>query len=145
GAGGETVDALFADEAEEVPMRGDLVGGGDVPGGEIAAADVENLAFADELFHGLPDFVPWRRAFDVMHLVKVDAVGLQSAQAAFTGLLDMTGGKTAIVRAVTHVAEAFRGEDNLLASATALFEPASDDLFGEAFAFLPAVHVGGIE
>src|SRR5262249_33516334 len=49
------------------------------------------------------------------------------------------------VRAVAHLAVHLGGDDNLLAPAAALGEPATDDLFGDALAELPPVHVGGVE
>jgi hypothetical protein len=53
---------------------------------KLLPADVEHLAFADELFHRLPDLLPRRRPVDVVHLVEVDVVGLQPAQAVLAGL-----------------------------------------------------------
>jgi hypothetical protein len=102
GAGGEVVEALLADRAEEVPLAGELLGGRDVPGGEVAAADVEHFAFADELFHGLPDLLPRRRPVDVVHLVEVDVVGLQPAQAVLAGLVDVVGRQVPVVWAGAH-------------------------------------------
>jgi hypothetical protein len=37
------------------------------------------------------------------------------------------------------------GQHHLLPAATALGEPAPDDVLGDALAGLPAVHVGGVE
>ena len=76
GSHGEVVQALLGGEAHEVPSRGGALGEGHVPGGEVAAADVADLAFVDQLFHRLPGFLPWRGPVDVVHLVQVDVIGL---------------------------------------------------------------------
>ena len=46
------------------------LGEGHVPGGEVAAADVADLALADQLLHRLPDLLPRRGPVDVVHLVQ---------------------------------------------------------------------------
>jgi hypothetical protein len=97
GAGGQVVEALLADQAHEVPLAGELLGRCDVPAGEVAAADVEHLAFADELFHRLPHLLPRRRPVDVVHLVEVEVIGLQPAQAVLTGLADVVGRQMPVV------------------------------------------------
>src|SRR5262249_34420828 len=82
----QAVQALLAPQAEEPALRGDAVRLRNVPAGEVAAADVDHLALAHQLLHRLPDFVPRRAAIDVMHLVEVDAVGLEAAQALLAGV-----------------------------------------------------------
>ena len=81
----------------------------------------------------------------MVHLVQIDEVGLQPAQAAFAGELDVARGKAAVVRNVAHLPVRFRRQHDLFATATALREPAANDLFGESLAFSPAVNIGGIE
>src|SRR3954463_8118930 len=51
------------------------------PAGKIAASDIGDFALADELLHRLPDLLPRRPPVDVVHLVEINVVGLQSAQA----------------------------------------------------------------
>ena len=44
--------------------------------------------------HGLPDLFPRSQPVDMVHLVQVDVIGLQSTQAVFAGLSDVVGGQT---------------------------------------------------
>ena len=124
---------------------GGFVGFGDVPAGEVAAADVDHFALLDEHFHRLPDFFPGRLAVDVVHLVQVDVIGLQAAQAGFAGAANVQRREAAFVGPVAHIAVDFGGDDDFLAPPAALREPAPDDLLGDAFALFPAVDVGGVE
>src|SRR4051794_15455319 len=79
-APGEVVERLLADESGEVSLPRRLLSGGDVPSREVAAAGVEDLALRAQGLHRLPDLLPWRVPVDVVHLVEVDVVGLQSLQ-----------------------------------------------------------------
>src|SRR3989304_4888957 len=106
----------------------------DLPGGEVAAADVEHLPLAHELYHRLPDFFPRRLTIPVMHLVEVDVVGLQSSQAAFTRLADVIGRQTPLIGTFAHLSIDLCGEDNPLPPASSLSQPAPDDLFRQALA-----------
>src|SRR5262249_30272402 len=133
----QVVEALLRDEAEEVPLASELAGAGDVPAGEIRGADVDDLALADQDLHRLPDLVPGRPAIDVMHLVEVDRVGLEPLERALARADDVERGEPRLVRPVSHRSEDLGREDDLLAAAAALREPAADDLLGPAFALLP--------
>jgi hypothetical protein len=116
-----------------------------LPSGKVAGAHVENLPFADQLFHRLPDFVPRRLAVHVMHLVQVDAVGLEAPETRFTGPFDVQCGQARMIRPVAHAPVDFRGEDDLASPAAALREPTADDLFRPSLAELPSIHVRRIE
>ena len=108
--------ALLRDEPEKVPLPRVLVGLDDVPRGEVAAPHVEHLALLDEDLHRLPDLVPGRVAVDVVHLVKVDAVGLEAPQAVVAGAADVVRAEAAAVRdAVVHRAVDLRREDDAVA------------------------------
>ena len=141
----QVVVRLLADQAHEVAARRRPLRLGDVPAGEVRRADVEDLALGPQHLHGLPDFVPARAPVDVMHLVEVDVVGLQPLQAGVAGPTDVQRRELAVVRPVAHVAVELGGHDHLLAAATALGEPASDDLLGGAPALGAAVDVGRVE
>src|SRR6185295_9736973 len=108
-------------------------------------ADVDDLALAHERLHRLPDFVPWSRAIDVVHLIEVDHLGLHALQRCFARTHDVHRRETRLVRPVAHRAVDLRRQDDLLAPPSALREPAADDLLRPAFALLPAVHVRGVE
>jgi len=67
-----------------------------------------------------------------MHLVEVDPVGAEAAEALVARATDVVGGEPAIVRAVAHLAVDLGGEDDPVAPRTILGEPATDDLLGAA-------------
>src|SRR5690606_32695199 len=87
----EIVKALFGGEPQKIARSSRQLRGGDVPAGEIAGADIGDLAFTDQLLHRLPDFLPGRCPVDVMHLVEVDVVGVQPLQTGLAGTPDMVG------------------------------------------------------
>jgi hypothetical protein len=80
----------------------------------------------------------------VVHLVQVDPVGLQPAQRLVTGLDDVARGQALVVGALAHPAVHLRRDHHRFAPTPALREPPPDDLLGDAFAELPAVHVGRV-
>src|SRR4051794_8424132 len=88
-ATGEVVERLLADEAHEVALSCCLLRSGEMPAGEVAATDVEDLPLRPQRLHRLPDLVPRRRAVDVVHLVKVDVVGLQPTQGPVATVADV--------------------------------------------------------
>ena len=120
GSHGEVVQALLGGQAHEVPCRGGALGEGHIPAGEVAAADVADLALADQLLHRLPDLLPRRGAVDVVHLVQVDVIGLQPPQARLAGASDVVGGQPAVVRAESHRLVHLRRQDDVVAVSAAL-------------------------
>lgn len=151
GAGGEVVQALLGGQTQEVAGACLALRGRDLPAGEVAAAHIGDLALADQLFRRLPDLLPRSRPVDVVHLVQVDGVGPQAAQAGLGGPADLVGGQVLVVRAEAHRLVRLRGEHDLVAASAAPAEPASDDLLGQAVALLhvralrAAVDVRGVE
>ena len=141
----EVVEALLAHEAEEVAVLRRLVRLRDVPAREVAAPDIDDLARVDEVLHRLPHLVPRRGTVDVMHLVEVDVVGLQSTQARVACVADVSRRETAVVGPVRHRAEHLRREHHLLASIPTLREPSADDRLGRARALVAAVAVCRVE
>src|SRR6056297_2758799 len=148
----EVVDALLAHQSRAAAPRRFLAGGGDVPAGKIARAGVDDLALLHQDVEALPDLAPRAVAIDMVHLVKVDVVGLQACQAGLAVLADLVGAEAGTVavrfRPVSlalHRAVDLGREDDRLAPPAALGEPAADDLLRGAGLPAPAVHVGGIE
>src|SRR4051794_33116779 len=141
----QVVERLLADEAEEVALPRRLLCCSKVPPGEVAAADVQDLALRPQRFHRFPDLVPRSVPIDVMHLVEVDVVGLQPLERTVTRKADVARRQERVVGPVAHRAEQLRGDDSLLAATAALREPPADDLLGDAFALLPPVDVGAVE
>src|SRR3954447_1162935 len=88
-ATGEVVERLLADQSHEVALSCCLLRSGEMPAGEVAAADVEDLALRPQRLHRLPDLVPRRGPVDVVHLVEVDVVGLQPTQRPVAGVADV--------------------------------------------------------
>ena len=68
-----------------------------MPAGEIAAADIENLPFTNQLLHRLPDFFPGRVPIDMMHLVEIDVLGAQIGRGQRH---EAVGGKVHVVQPV---------------------------------------------
>jgi hypothetical protein len=128
---------LFGGQANEVPGRRRRLREGDVPCGEVAAADVRDLALAYQLRHRLPHLFPGRGPVDVVHLVQVDVIGLQPPQAGLTRPPDVVRRQPAVVGVQPHRLVHLGGEDDLVA-APASPKPAADDLFGDA---VPLGHV----
>src|SRR5689334_13439376 len=141
----EVVEALLGDEPEEVARRGRGLRARDVPAREVAAADVHDLALRDELLHRLPDLVPGRVPVDVVHLVEIDAIGAQAAEALVARAPDVVRGEPAVVRPFAHLRVDLGREDDSVPSRRVLREPAPDDLLRDALAGLPAVDVGRVE
>lgn len=56
-------------------------------------AHLGDLALANQLLHRLPDFLPGYGPVDVVHLVKIDVVGLQALEAGFAGSADAELGR----------------------------------------------------
>ena len=114
----EVVEALLARPGPGSVARGrGALRLGDVPAGEVAAADVEHLALLHQLLHRLPDLLPRRVAVDVVHLVQVDVVGLQAPQAASHARADVVGRQPALVRALAHAAVDLGGQHDLARAA----------------------------
>src|SRR5205814_50190 len=134
----QVVEALLGDEPEEVARRRPGVRLRDLPAGEVAAPHVHDLAGGDELLHRLPDLVPGCLPVDAVHLVEVDAVGLQAAEALVARAPDVIRGEPRVVRPLAHRGIDLGGEDDRLAAAAALREPAAYYLLGVVLAVAPA-------
>jgi hypothetical protein len=105
------------------------------------------------LFEGLPNLVPGAIPVHVVHLVKIDVVGLEPFEAAFAVLADLVRRKAAAVCVgFCQVGLALDGLNTLVAKTTAslrpppwLGKPASQDLLGVALLAAPAVDVGSVK
>src|SRR5918993_795867 len=150
-AGGQVVATLLRHQAHEVAGRAGALGHGDLPPGEVAAADVDDLAGGDELLYRLPDLLPRRTPVDVVHLVQVDVVGLEPTEAVLTGLPDVVRRQAAVVGSGAHRLVDLGGQHDLVPASMVLGQPAADVLLGDPVALLhvrglrPAVHVGRVD
>src|SRR4051812_43258845 len=77
----QIVDTLLHDETEEVATFGQFIRTRNVPARKVSAPDIEHLAFAHQLLHGLPDLLPGRGAVNPMHQIKVNIIGSKTPQA----------------------------------------------------------------
>src|SRR3712207_2500067 len=141
----QVVVRLLADQAQEVPAGGRLVRRGELPGGVVGGADVEDLALRDQRLAGLPDLVPRRGRVDVVELVEVDPVGLHPAQRGLARPDQVPGGEERVVGPVAHRAVDLGGQHRLLAALAAAGEPAAEHLLGAPLARVEAVDVRGVE
>jgi hypothetical protein len=85
----QTFKAERHSSSRRTVTRGDTLRGADVPPGEIAAADVRHLALSHQLLHRLPDLVPRPTPIDVVHLVEVDVIRLQTPKAGLARPADV--------------------------------------------------------
>ncbi len=85
----------------------------DLLSGEIRAADVRDLALADQVIERTQGFLDRCFRIGEMHLVKVDPVGLEPLQARLDGFRDVAARRTA-------APGSFIGRPNLVASTTSL-------------------------
>ncbi len=81
----------------------------------------------------------------MVHLVEIKVIGPQSPKALLAGALDVQGRQPRLIRPVAHPPIDLCREHDLLAPSATLCEPSADDLFGHAFAQLPAIDVGRVE
>ena len=141
----QVVQRLLTREAGEMTAVRRFLGLHEVPAREVRRADVEDLPLLDERVHRLPDLVPRRLPVDVVHLVQVDVVGLETTQRRLARAPDVARRQERVVRPVRHAAVELRCDDRLLAAAAALSEPPADDLLGPALAVAEPVDVGSVE
>ena len=84
---------------------------------EGRAADVADLAGADEVGEGAERLVDVRVRLGPVHLVEVDPVGAEAAEARVDLLHDPAARVALLVRAVAHAAVELRGQDDAVAAA----------------------------
>src|ERR671917_2469856 len=107
----QVVQRLLADQTHQVPPGSGGLSISDVPAGEVATAGVEDLAGLDCHLDRLPDFLPRSVPIDVVELVEIDVVGLQSAQACIERPADVERGQLALVWPRAHLAVDLGGND----------------------------------
>ena len=139
------IQTLLTHQSHKVTLGGHALGLCNVPASKVAAAHVDNFAFGYQLLHGLPDFFPRAIAVDVMHLIHINVIRLQTLQAGFTGALNIDGRQAHAVRPFSHLAVNFGGDDGLLASIATKGKPTPDDLLSNAFSELTSIDIRGIK
>ena len=112
---GEVVDALLGHEPEEMTSLRGLVRLRDIPAGEVAPTDVDDLALLHERLERLPDLVPRRLSVDVVHLVHVDDGRSAARRRLSSGVADVQRREPGLVRPRPHLAVDLGGEHHLVA------------------------------
>jgi hypothetical protein len=106
----------------------------------------------DERVEALPDLVPRAVTVDVVHLVEIDPVRLQPAEAALAMFTDLVGTEAGAIAvdfrqiglAIDRVID-LRCQYDGVAAAAALRQPAPDDFLGRPVLDVPAVNIGRVE
>src|SRR5215216_4087774 len=76
------------------------------------AANVADLAGADQVIKGAQSFLLRMSQRRTMELVQVNMIGLQALERIFAGFEDMVTGAASVIRQVTDVSKHFRRQDN---------------------------------
>ena len=101
-AGLQRVVDLLADEPRQAePFRG-AEGLHQLPGGVVGGTDVAHLALLDQQVERPERLLERGLAVPLVHLVQVDVVGAEAAQARLAAGDDVLAGKAGVVRAVSH-------------------------------------------
>jgi hypothetical protein len=95
----QTVFVLAGDEALAAQRLGHAHGIDDAPGRIVGAADVAHLALPDEVVERPHRLVDRRQRIRPMHLIEVDVVGAEVAQAPLDGFHDVAAGAAALYAA----------------------------------------------
>jgi len=135
----EAVLVLARGEGVEVPRVGYPPRLDHLPGGEVRAADVADLALAGEVVEGAQRLLDRRQRVGAVELVEVEPVGLEPPQAVLDRLHDV-GARAALHAAgIVHVHAELRRQHDVLA---ALAEDFAEETLRAAAL---AVDVGGVE
>ena len=112
---------------------------GDLPGRQVRAADIADLALADQIVEGAQRLLDRGQRVGAVQLVEVDPVGLHPLQRGFDGLDDIAPRAALLHAGIVHVHAELAGEHDVLAAGAEQF--AERQLRAAAI----AVHVGGVE
>src|SRR5580704_9079409 len=88
---------------------GDGEGLRQMPSREIGAGDVADFSALHQRVQSLEGLFDWRLRVESVHVVDVDVVGVEAAQAGFTGLDHVIAGGAEIVGSVAHSERGFGG------------------------------------
>src|SRR5690606_20874364 len=113
-AADEVVEVLRRDQRLVVPERGDAVGAGDLPGIEIGAAEIANLAGTDEV-GGAQRFLDRGVGIGAVELVEVDVLDLEALEATLAGFDDVLAREAAGGDRRSGGEPAFAGDDEVVA------------------------------
>ena len=100
-----------------------------MPGRVVRAADVAHLAGADEIVERAQRLLQIRQRVEPVHLVEVDRVGAEPAEARLAGTHDVVSRLPDVVRARRPCEVQLRRQDHLVAPGA---ERLAEDLLGHA-------------
>src|SRR4051794_18703617 len=112
-----------------------------MPAGEVATTDVEDLSLGYRDIDGLPDLFPGTVSVYVMELIEIDVVGLQPLQAAVQRSADIQCRQLGLVRPLSRLTVGLCCQHRSLAPPTALAEPFAYDRFGRPGSEIAAVDI----
>ncbi len=81
----------------------------------------------------------------MMHLIEIDAVGLQTPQARLASSFDVQSRQPRLIRPIAHPTEHLRCQYNFFTPSPTLSEPTPHNLLGPAFADFPTIDVRRVE
>ena len=110
-----------------------------LPTAEVARADIADGSLPYQRVQRGEGLLQRRPVVPDMHLVQVDVVRTEPAEAGPYGVEDVLAGQTTVVRPGAHLAERLCGDD-VVVTAPGL-QPAAEDLLGPAV----SVDVGGVD
>jgi len=114
----EVVETLFRDKPEEMTIACALVRTRDMPASKVTAANINDFALANELFHSLPDLFPGSLTVDMVHLVEIDTIRLEPTKTIFASVTDVQGRETRLVRPGAHDIVDFGRQDDVITPVT---------------------------
>jgi hypothetical protein len=109
-----------------------------VPSREIGAGDVADFAAPHQIVQRIERLFDGRLRVEAVHVVEIDVIGAEPAQAGFAGFNQMMAGGADLVGTVAHLKCRFGGDQDRIAPPG---DGLAQNLLGRAF----GIHVGGIE
>ncbi len=137
-AGLQRVVDLLADELRQAQPLGRAQCLHQLPRGVVGGADVTDLARGDQPVQRVQRLLKRGLAVPLVHLVKVDVVGAQAAQAGLAAGNDVVAGQPGVVRAAPHRHPHLGGHQHLVPAAR-------QDLAQDFLGLAAGVDVGGID
>jgi O-acetylserine/cysteine efflux transporter len=128
-AGLQGVVDLLADKTPQAKAVGGAQRLHQLPRGVVGGADVPHLARPDEVVQSVQRLVQRGPAVPLVHLVQVDVISAQAAQAGLAAGDDVVARQPGVVRAATHAHPDLGGHEHPVPAAA---QDLAEDLLGQA-------------
>src|SRR6202050_2325650 len=115
-ASDERVVRLMSDVARPAVAFADVERFHEVPTGKIGAADIANLAALHEIVQRAQSFFDGSECIEPVHLIQVNVIGFQTAQAGFASGNQMMARGADFIGARPNFERRFRGDENFIAA-----------------------------